>query len=388
MITRQTTPVVLSLHTNTSGKLDYMERLEWSDDEYGRFEGKVTAHLETAAAQAIADRGDSTFLLEYSSDGAIWYTLYGGFAKDWDIEVDIDQTGLFYTASFAILDMWTRAEEFPLMTLLFADALTVGDAFNKFVQIMGFAPSTIPADVAAKKLPPVRGSNPWRFQPREGDTLRAMIETLLLFMRSQGTEWRVLHDWSAQEWVWEQKPYDPTNYWQAMPYTSGDKRNTLGLAEDEGDRIIALNALRFRPHPPEGNLVQTRGLTSPDPNGNRITSGMLYNFASLYGPVGQDYLGRVVPFIYDAWPITDEGEIKKMNLRVFDAVNHRRLDGQCSAYKFYMSLEPNTALRLLKGDGTAWSPDVFVKRRYVTIERDDLEEVSYDFDSIWAGALR
>ena len=46
--------------------------LEWTDDEYGRFEGTCDMLLLDAAAQKIAERGDATVLVEYSPDGSAY----------------------------------------------------------------------------------------------------------------------------------------------------------------------------------------------------------------------------------------------------------------------------------------------------------------------------
>lgn len=397
---RNTTPIVLGRKRGT-GKQDSLQYLEWSEDEYARYEGKATLLIETTAGRWLAERGDSTFVLEYSSDGTTWAALFGGLAKQWVLTPVITNNGFHYEAEVVLCDIWERFREWALMFAGKFDALDIGTAINLILRAVGLPAFTPPAEMTAKKLPPIRVANAWRFQPREGDKGDEMIRNMLLFMRGQGVEWRMPYNWDTALFSAEQKPRDTTNYWQAVPAYNDPRATAAGLpAVSEASRVFRYGeGTKLRPHPPEFNTFQVEGLTGPTPGPDtyRILSDPVKNIPSFNDPTSPDYLGRIVPSMYAVWPISDQQEIDRMARRIYDLGAHRSFEGNIACPDFMASLRPAVCLYLLDNLGNPYPransalPDgvlLWVKRRTVIADMDDKETMTLAVDSVWEGDLK
>ncbi len=393
MNTRATTPLVLANKRGT-GKQDSLQSLEWSEDEYSRFEGKCELLIETAAGRLIADRGDATFLLEYSADGVTWTALFGGFAKEWRNKPVITENGFHYLSTCSLKDIWERFREWALVFISKFDALDVGTALNLVLRAVGFPPiSPMPPQLTAKRLPPIRAANAWRFQAREGDSGDEIVRTLLLFMRAQFVEWRIRWDSVGVAWIAEKRARDLVNYWQGVP-ASKDRR-AVGLpAVSEANRVFRYGEdTEILPHPPEFNMLQVEGLFSPDPGpeSKRFLTDGLPNKPSLTDPASPDYLGRMINQVYACWPISDEAELLLMCRRIFDRAAHRTFDGKIPVPDLMMSLAPNVLVYLLDNLGVIWptnSTGLWIKRRTVTLDMEGKEQMLLEVDSVWESDLK
>jgi hypothetical protein len=122
---RDTTPVLA----------ERVLELELTKDEYAREEGYADCLLESDATRRIAQRGDTTYRLEYRMrDDDPWQTLSEGFAAVESITPMRRRPEKFpYRVRFALKGMWSRfGEIFQLGTTAF-DGVALGDAFNKLL---------------------------------------------------------------------------------------------------------------------------------------------------------------------------------------------------------------------------------------------------------------
>jgi hypothetical protein len=348
--------IVLSNQALGQG-VDTLTRLEYSYDEYGRFEGTVHMNIMSAGGRAIADRGDSTFLLEVSLDGVSWQTVDGGYTSDWNNDAIITRAGWHYQSNAVLKGMWWRLEEVHNVNEMAFDNVTPGDAINNVILAAGFAQiprGNIPDLLLSFQLPGASNGQRWRFAPREGDTGGDVVKDLLLLSRMQKTEWLVLYSWPLQAWQFEQKSYNPASIWVLQPYVAlqnaGNQVWSYGVADE---------LPKFKPEPPEANYIVAEGKASNDALSERVYSAPIVNYRSLNNTLladgltpNPDYLGRQKKAVASCAPMPDEGQLNIMVRRVYDAAAHRRLkiSGLPIAH-LQFGLVANQAVQLLDDAG-------------------------------------
>lgn len=389
--TRATTPVIVAW-SSPNGEPDRLQKLEFTEDEMGGFEGKATMLLQSAAAVAIAERGDATFVLDRSDDGGrSWLEHNGGLAKEWELDGQVDITGgnaWYYLASCKLLDLQERLRETHCLTETAFDNITPGDAVDAVLINAGFAAiNPLPPETTAFKCIPKQQNTEHAFRlcPREGDSGEKLIASLLLYLKTQLIEWRARFDWATFGWLLEKRPRDssPGATWSLYPFS--DRAH-----ENAGERKWRYCSIKLRPSPPEANALITEGrLIANDHNGERITA-YASNEASLYDPTSPDYLGRMViaKAIYD--PVGDQETVNLMARREYDAIAHHRMQAdECGIDNWQPALVPNTRVQVYKSDGFTVVVDGWIKKRTVTIEQSDavtgdgIEKMILKLDDVW-----
>lgn len=279
---RNTVPVIV----------DRVFSIELTTDEYARQEG-VLEHLAEygSAVHAIAMRGDTTYLLEYSANGTgDWTKISGGFAQ-------IEKAERLYApdprkspvrAHWNLRGFWSRFTEVHQMADTAFDNVTLADAYNKVLEAAGYpaiAAAELPADLIAIRLPSAstgETGHGWRYAPRVGQSGDEILRTLGLLATATGQEWRLRYDFGEQKWKLEPKPAG-TPAWTLKP--AGQHQPSL--------RIASYARLKQVPVPPEANLFWVEGATAPGKTGERLVVQLL-NEDSLSEPSSLDYLGRIV----------------------------------------------------------------------------------------------
>lgn len=382
--TRDTTPVTLS---SVSGPniVDKLERFEYTVNEKGVFEGTASLILGSDAAIAIADRGDSTFLLEVSSDnGSTWSTINGGFAKRFISRPVVSQDVWCYRTTCTLYDLRVRFRETHQLAYGALDGLTIAQANDNLLQVNGFAPigaANYPNQANNTTFPrPPDGQN-WRFMPREGDQNDEMIDILMFFLRSQGQEYIEYYDWTNQTWRVTAKPHDSSSgaTWILSPYAgdanAGSKIWYYGIDAD------------FEPEPPEANVILAEGLAGTGPHAQRFPVDPIVNNDSISNTSSPDYLGRVLIAKYVISGLQDSGRLAKAGLAIRDAVSHRRQRArQVPIPSIQLNLVPNTHV-LLKDIFGNTKIDGWIKRSTVIVEGPYLQHMSLELDSVWEGDI-
>lgn len=378
---RDTTPVLIG----DSGHVDKIVRLEWTEDESGRFEGIAELKLQSPEAVGIANRGDSTFVLEYSPDNIEWFTLFGGFAKDFKNDVRMDFGGQWYSCTVSLLDFWERFREVQHRPGSSFDGMSIGEALDVIMRTCGFPPvhyrdsdSAHAAD--SVKIPRPPDGRTWRFGISDGQLYEEYVRNLLLFMRGQNVEYRLVYDWSFQSWFLERKPRVTSSVWSLSPFQSD--RNSLSLTWYYGDDSS------MSPEPPEANVVVVVGLTTPDAEGSQIMSVPLKNSASFYDSSHPDYLGRSVVRHFTVSPLSRFGDANRMARIIYDSIAHSRRRANITIPSAHLGITVNHAINLLDTNReviySGW-----VKRRTVIVNMSDMDEVmSLELDTVWEGGIQ
>lgn len=376
--TRNTTPLELARYAEDG--TDRLLYLEWGEDDMGRFEGKAKAMLSTAAGRAIALRGDATFRLDWRNDDTeVWQTLFGGFAKEWDITVRHDNNyGGWLECDFALLGMHYRFRETHRLFESAFDGNSVGGAVNQVLRGNSLpALASIPAFAANTILPRKPDGKAWRFAPKEGDSSEEILSVLLLFLHTQGVEWRLRHDWDNNTFVLEQKPnLTGVDGWALVAYD--ELRDAAAHYWSYGEQP------NIRPESPEANYIILEGLTDPNSDANRVIVTSIHQ-ESIDDPTSVDYMGRSIVAKASIHGITERTELAKMARRLKDAIAHRRLTEHIPIRHLQMALSPGVQVTQYDGEGrtllTGW-----IKWRGVVIEEEGNEEMTLAVDSVWEGA--
>jgi hypothetical protein len=388
---RNTTPVMMPA--------DKVHHLEFSEDFEGRFEGAAVTRMVTVAERTIAARGDTTFLLERCDNPTatvpVWATQGGGLAQlAGNLRVVRDEGGMWYEASWSLRGMEARFDEVTQFLRTAFDGVPVGDAINVVLTSAGFAPiNPLPAGVNDVVLPPVpRGQN-WRFGTKPGDKGSEIIAGLLLFLRQQKREWRLRYDWDAAAWRLELKPYDLSvgNTWVMTPYDG--EANPAARWVQVGSPSDVPVSFEVGVNPPEFNALQCFGLSTPDPDGERIPGDVIVNDPSRINPSHPDYLGREIGVQVLLASLKDPMEIARMTRRLFDVAGHRELRPICQSSDYYDALRPGR-LVLVRGESPAGIRGTLVaawlKRRTVVLAQGEgcvAPRVTYSLSTTWEGGI-
>jgi hypothetical protein len=395
--TRNTTPIVLA-NVSDDGTADRLLHLEWSQDERDRFEGRAVTLLQTPAARRIAERADTVFKLEQSPDNATWSTLFGGIARKPTLKPFGGAGPWAYIAEWTLQDIWSRFEEVRVLWAPRQDNMPVGDAINQILSTVGFAPiSPVPDAVNAVTLPKIMTPDlSWQFAPREGDSLEQMLETLLLFLRAQFVDWKMPYNWDTGQWSIVQRSRDVSAYWTLDPRPG--TANANNRVWQYGDDTT------LRPEPPEGTtlLLIGRATAMPITNTPGVSTGGSTTIAitskiqnpAAGNPASLDYAGRNIPVMIPMYPIDDQKQLDVMARRLFDMIMHRMLVGTVSIPIYQPLLTPGTPVKLLDTTGTPLAVDapngrpaeadiLWIKRRTVTIDRNNAETEVLELNSIW-----
>lgn len=425
MTTRDTTPLLL---TNSGGTWDVggageedtrdlLQRLEFSEGDDGRIEGKATVYARSDHLKAILRRGDCTWKIERQSGAeAAWETVTGGLSQweDSDVEVHLYDAGddntlgfgegtrrrMAAKATLSLHDMWSRFPEVHQTLQTAFDGLTLKEAINTVLQASGFAPlgGTVPPEMDGIRLPGVPKGENWRHGTQEGDDGGHILRQILLYPRKQLTQFRLLYDWDAETWTCEKvsKPTGPDNvFWWFTP----DADEAIGNDNPEGApeaefRVEYGNSdppFTFRVYRPEANIIRPFGMEKPGADAKRVPGPPLVNYASLEDTDSRDYLGRACMATPTLAPLADELMVAKFGRMIYDAIAHRRLLIQMPASGYEPLLLPGTPCDVRGFDSTGELVTLFqgwwLRRKTVVIDylanTGDIPQSIYILDEQW-----
>lgn len=352
MNVRNTTPVLVD------GDDGSLTRLEISHDEIGRVAGDAEIFAFSADLARIVERGDTTWQVERCDDpdaiSPVWVVQGGGLASmEQPAQYFLDAGGGYYKAALTLSGMEKRFDEVHNLNTAF-DGMSVGRAINTVLSCSGFEGlASTPAYANAVIIPGTPAdSDDWKWGVNFGDSGEEIIKKLLLYLRTQRSEYRLRYDWSYAtaplwkgRWVLEKKPRD----------TSAGATWTITPFEDEVDeveRIIPfggseMHLFTLKPGPPEGNLLSPFGLTGTNPNkAERVPGTPIYNVASLTDPLSPDFLGRV-KMIAPFFPEVADTDIININgRRMYDMVAHRRMETTLPLRDWHNALAPATQVKV------------------------------------------
>lgn len=372
------TPVFATRNTEAQ-LVDRIEKLEYSEDEKARMEGKVTCLLRTSALKTIARRGDTTFRLDRSFDGSSWETVFGGLTKMPDLEVIADGFGTWYRGEWTLAGFEERLRETHWIFETAIDGQTLPEAFSN-VLLGASLPGLIswPPELDSVKLPPIPEGSNWRFAPRLGDKPLQTLETLLLFGRKQTIEYRLRWDWDGGGYVLERKPRDSSagETWRLSTRTED---------RDEGSRIWSYQTGRWNPEPPEGNIFRVDAKTATDSTGKQIVA-TAFTPGSLDDPDNPDYLGRNVMVRVPVEGISTLDEANRIVRRIQAAAGHHRDKMQIIVPIFQEALSVMRYLIVEDDDGDTLV-EAWVKRRTITVDMDEKEIMRLELDTVWESEI-
>jgi hypothetical protein len=352
---RDTTPV----------QAERVLELELTKDEYAREEGYADCLLESDATRRIAQRGDTTYRLEYRTrDADPWRTLSEGFAAAESITPMRRRPDKFpCRVRFALKGMWSRFGEIYQLASTAFDGVMVGDAFNKLLEGCGFERiSSPPAALQALRMPAAPAGDTgsgWRYAPRVGQSGEEILRTLLLFATATGSEWRLRWDYATGKWLLEPKP-DGLPAWTLLD--AGSVNPAL--------REYRYSELEITPRPPEANIVYVEGATAPSKEGERLVV-VLVNEDSLAEPNSLDYLGRYKLLRVQADTLSELDAVQRLAERLYDAAARHATEAQARlplppAYDTALLelLSPPRRVQVLEGSNALL--DGWVKRATLT----------------------
>jgi hypothetical protein len=352
---RDTTPVLA----------ERVLELELTKDEYAREEGYADCLLESDTTRRIAQRGDTTYRLEYRMrDADSWQTLSEGFAAVESITPMRRRPDKFpYRVRFALRGMWSRFGEIYQLASTAFDGVALGDAFNKLLEGCGFERiSSPPAALQALRMPAAPAGDTgsgWRYAPRVGQSGEEILRTLLLFATATGNEWRLRWDYATGKWVLEPKP-DGLPAWTLLDAGS----------VDPALRQYRYSELEIVPKPPEANIIYVEGATAPSKEGDRLVV-VLVNEDSLTEPDSLDYLGRYKLLRVQADTLSDLDAVQRLAERLYDAAARHATEAQARLplppvydTKLLELLSPPRRVQVLEGSNALL--DGWVKRATLT----------------------
>jgi len=296
--------------------------LELTKDEYAREEGYADCLLESDATRRIAQRGDTTYRLQYRMrDADPWQTLSEGFAAVESITPMRRRPDKFpYRVRFALRGMWSRFGEIYQLASTAFDGVLLGDAVNKLLEGCGFERiSSPPAALQALRMPAAPAGDTgsgWRYAPRVGQSGEEILRTLLLFATATGNEWRLRWGYETGRWLLEPKP-DGLPAWTLL--------DAGGV--DPALRQYRYSELEIVPKPPEANIIYVEGANAPSKDGERLVV-VLVNEDSLTEPESLDYLGRYKLLRVQADTLSELDAVQRLAERLYDAAARHATEAQ------------------------------------------------------------
>lgn len=425
MNTRDTTPLRL---TNTGGvwdpdgleeevTRDNIQRLEFSESDDGRVEGKATLYAKSDHLKAILLRGDCTWKLERQDDAeADWSTICGGLSRweDSDIAVSLFDAGddnalgfgegtrrrMAYKATINLWDMWHRFAEVHQTLQTAFDGLTIGDAINTVLQCSGFATmgGSVPDEMDSIRLPAVPKGENWRHGSQEGEEGGSILRQLLLYPRKQLSQFRLLYDWDTSTWSCEKvsKLTSPESvFWWFTPDALEARGDSSPDGAPEPEFRVEYGSadpvFTVRVYPPEANIIHPYGLEKPGTDAKRVGGQQLVNRKSIDDNTDRDYLGRGVVATPMLAPLADETQIAKFGRLVYDAIAHRRMVLHIPASGYEPLLLPGTRCTVRGFDATGELATLFdsywLRRKTCVLayleESGDIPQSIYVLDEQW-----
>lgn len=399
----------------TAREITNWQNIEFTLDETGKIEGKCDAIADTPELFHIFRRGDAPWRLEHCADTSaetpVWNTIGGGLAKfhsgRYYCDGDVDSA----TARGRIAGIWmlqgkeARLSEIHAFLQTAFDGENLGDAINNVLLSAGEPPiASIPAELSAITLPGIQAGQNFRFGVQPGQGGEETLQSFLLLARGQYREFRLRYNWNASEWLIERKPrlLDAGHSYVLTPFTS-----EVGVASGgiDGARVLRIGypeqAGQMMIYPPEANVVQAIGATSPGPGGQAVVGYPFQSLESKTDPDSLNYLGRIVAARPRVDELADEHGADVMSRRIFDIVSVREEEQLVTRRGFVPEFVPcgsgaanvgpmRTLLRAVGTDGarltlmTGW-----LKRVHVAIEAGlcGSEECAYTISSRWEGGL-
>ena len=366
IVDRNTTPV-----TFDHDGLDLLWDWEFTEDERGHKEGTAQVKAESAAAQSIVERGDTTFLLEYSlNNGVDWIAEGGGLAKAMPGKtITHKEGGFWYEASWQLNGMEERLVEGTNSDPLKFDGMTFDNAINFTLTTQGFTAiplSAFPAEANNRAFPRVvAGEKHFRFGVRPGDNGKQIIEKILFMLSYQSQEFLCVFNLTTRLWGVTRKPIDDaaTRWTLSALHADKNEANRIGVYREFTPEFI----------PPEFNQLVVVGLSTTERDeSERVESKPLINNDSLSNTSSVDYLGRVKTVKIEMVPLSDQSVVDEAARKIFNRVAYRVIEGvvKLPPGDLYLSLRPNIGVIIKKTVGSDY-PVLYVKKRTIEGLREE-----------------
>jgi hypothetical protein len=423
--TRTTKPLRLTpdggrwndLGTGQKDTQDFLQYLEFTQTDEKRFEGKARIYCKSLEGKRILERGDATWEIErLDDDEAEWEFVCGGIARwesssisvnSWDSGDDDSlsfgkgtRRRVAYQGEISLYDGWHRFTEVHQCNQTAFDRLTIHQAIDTVLLASGqpALSGTIPTLMDTVALPAVPKGENWRHGTQEGDDGGQIIRQLLLYLRKQFTQYRLVNNWSAGTWGAESYSRltgeSDTLWWMTPDYAEASGATDPDGAPDVEFRIeigTGETALfTFKAYPPEANLIRPFGLEKPGPDAKRIMGPPMVNQASLSDDTSRDYLGRACVANPMLAPLSEESVIARFGRLVYDAIAHRRLVVSVPVTGYLKDFTPGSrvSLRSFNEEGDLYTVfDAWWMRRKTTVidylSKGDIITSLYTLDEQW-----
>lgn len=374
-----------------------VQSIEWSQDALLRNEGEAELIIEGATARAIVERGDATFTLEYSTDDSTYVVAFAGFARDWQLEPQIDASGLWYRARCSLKDLLWKLDEAHVNLQTAFDWRTIANCVDTILRCAGYPTVATPSEeLETIYVPGSPTGKSWRYAPNLGDGGLDALDAVLNHAKQQHHEWVLRYDHDLGAWVTEKRAYSTTTGALTLSPYIADR--------DPDNSVFHYLGLSMRPEPPEANVIQIVGVSDPDSGAQRYISPPCVNQDSIDDETSADFLGRAVLLLGTLGEAPTQREVNLMARRVYDAVAHRRLQATVTMQDWHTAIVPNVYVTLERDGGNAIA-SLWLKRRTIRITGDThslhwpgagaaaevihnyAEAVTLELDSVWESEI-
>lgn len=386
---------------------DVLQRLEFTDDSEGAFEGSARLKIQSVEAATKVERGDGLFQIEKSENGTTWSVVNGGIIKYGRPQMQYHPDwGFFWVVDASLHGQEERFEEMANCLGTAFDGLTIGEGINLVLSTTGFSSipeDKMPAALLNLRVPKVKEGTNFRFHPRLGDKLKHVLRVLLLLARTQNQEYKMVYDWPNEVWTVLRRPHGevPTETW-TLTYKND--------AENFASRIAYYDEpLELEFQPIEATVFTVLGIAeSGDKEQAKVyESSPIDNYRAISDPgtaeaPNWDYTGRVKAVRILAVGVESvevANEIaRKVNPRFF----HRNVLATVMLPQGHFTLDtpPDTKVTLKLPPYVGKVADrtftLWVKKRTVVIEGDDHgpvegianERLILQCDEIWENPIK
>lgn len=202
--------ITTNYESGTTFTSDVLQRLEWTDDSEGHFEGSCVLKIQSRAASIIMERGHCVYQIECSDDNDTWTVVNGGIAKFNKPRMEYHPSwGFFWQVKADLHGQHERFEELPHNLGTAFDGVVIGACINLCLRTSGFAPiadANMPAALLNIRVPALQEGTGFRFHPRFGDKMNRILRLLLFMARTQNNEYKMVYDWVNEVWTVVRRP--------------------------------------------------------------------------------------------------------------------------------------------------------------------------------------
>ena len=168
--------------------------------------------------------------------------------------------------------------------------------------------------------------------------------------------------------------------------------NVAGVDDeiDLANRVARYTSRKFRPEPPEGNVVYALGVS--DSSGAQDMEKALWsapcaNRASIVDPASRSYLARVKHILYPAEGVRDQGLLNRMARVLLAAAGYWRFPNTITVADYVPGLRPDTRVHL-RGELADRSRAVlhsglWIHKRSLQWEQSGIETMTLTLKSVW-----